>query len=103
MADEAILAPAGAAVMPAWLARPVTAPDRRRFSVLCWRGWCDHEFKRRQIAAMVDAFAGQPDRNQAELADLPRRECPFPERCDHECHDAELGWPRRQEGETDGR
>jgi hypothetical protein len=75
--------PASAHVSPAWLARPVHSPERRHFSVLCWRGWCDHEFKRRAVAYTVTGITGAPFR----LADLPVRTCPIPAECECECHD----------------
>jgi hypothetical protein len=74
-------------ISPAWLARPVHSPERRHFSVLCWRGWCDHEFKIRAVAALADAFTGQQRDWSSELPDLPRRECPIPAECQCECHD----------------
>ena len=70
-------------ISPAWLAQPVHSPERRHFSVLCWRGWCDHEFKRRVVAYMVTAVADVPFR----LPDLPVRTCPIPAECQCECHD----------------
>lgn len=61
-------------------------PSRRRFSVLCWRGWCDYEFMIRDVALLasfVTVTAFPP------VTDLPRRECPSPETCQCVCHDVE--------------
>jgi hypothetical protein len=84
MATDAVQLPTPAHISPAWLAQPVHSPERRRFSVLCWRGWCDHEFKIRAIAALCDFFAG----TESPPADhLPVRKCPIPALCQCECHD----------------
>lgn len=81
---ETIQLPTPAHIAPAWLARPVHSPERRSFSVLCWRGWCDHEFKIRSIAALIEGVSGQP----APLpTHLKRKECPTPFTCECECHD----------------
>ncbi len=62
----------------------VHSRERRQFSVLCWRGWCDHEFKVRSIAALIEGLSGQ----QWPLpTHLERKDCPTPFTCDCECHD----------------
>jgi hypothetical protein len=58
---------------------PKPSPGRRHFSVLCYRNWCDHDFKCRDIAAMTGGTGPLPD--------LPVRQCPMPATCEHECHD----------------
>jgi hypothetical protein len=82
---DVVQLPTPAHISPAWLAQPVHSPERRHFSVLCHRGWCDHEFKVRAIAELTNFFAGTPGR--APNFDLPRRECPIPALCQCECHD----------------
>lgn len=76
--------PTPAHIAPAWLAQPVHSPERRLFSVLCWRGWCDHEFKRQAIAHMITGITGV----ERTPVDLPVRVCPTPATCECECHDA---------------
>lgn len=93
-AEPGTVIPGPVAIQPAWLAQPAHAPDRRRFSVLCHRGWCDNEFRDQAINALIEGLSGA----KAPVTRLPADSCPFPERCDHECHDAELGWPRRPAG-----
>ena len=61
------------------------SPERRRFSVLCYRGWCDYEFKIRDIPGMVSALTGKA---YPPATHLRRSECPIPETCECECHDA---------------
>ena len=62
------------------------SPERRQFSVHCWRWWCDYDFRCRDIASMVSDVTGEPQRLPRLL---PARECPTPETCQCECHDAE--------------
>jgi hypothetical protein len=59
---------------------------RRSFSVLCWRGWCDYDFKIRDIADMVQVMTGGTQRPLP--THLPRKECPMPDTCQCVCHDA---------------
>ena len=59
------------------------SPERRQFSVLCWRWWCDSEYKNRDIAAMVEWVTGC----ERPLPDLPAKQCPSPDTCECECHD----------------
>ena len=61
-----------------------TDPSRRRFSVLCYRGWCDYDFKCRDIPAMISALTGV---SYPPATTLPRRECPTPGECECACHD----------------
>jgi hypothetical protein len=84
MTAEPVRLPAPAHISPAWLAQPVHSPERRRFSVLCHRGWCDHDFKVQAVAALTNFLANTPGRPPSEL---PRRECPIPGECECECHD----------------
>ena len=58
--------------------------QRCQFSVLCWRGWCDNEFRDQDIAAMITAVSGIP---RPVPAHLPASECPTPGTCQCECHD----------------
>lgn len=83
---DVIQLPTPAHISPAWLAQPRHSRERRHFSVLCWRGWCDHEFKVRAVAALSAEFNGP-----GALPDLPHRECPIPAECQCECHDQPAG------------
>jgi len=65
---------------------PQHSPERRQFSVLCYRGWCDNVFRDRDIAAMITAVTGTP---WPTPENLPARECPTPDICQCECHDPE--------------
>lgn len=58
--------------------------SRRQFSVLCWRGWCDYEFKIRDIPNMIATLTGQ---TYPPARHLPRKECPTPDTCQCVCHD----------------
>lgn len=82
--SDVIQLPAPAHISPAWLAQPVHSPERRQFSVLCHRGWCDHEFKIRSIAALAAEFSGQ---ERPLPTHLDRTACPTPFTCDCACHD----------------
>lgn len=60
-------------------------PSRRLFSVVCWRGWCDYEFKIRDVPAMVTALTGV---EYPPATHLPPSECATPGcQCVH--HDGE--------------
>jgi len=59
-------------------------PGRRQFSVLCWRGWCDNDYRDREIAAMISAVSGTAS---PPAPAGPARQCPTPETCECECHD----------------
>ena len=62
------------------------SPERRQFSVLCWRGWCDSDYRAREIGAMAGI--------RGPAKGLPARQCPSPDTCQCECHD-----PQREEGQ----
>ena len=55
------------------------SPERRQFSVLCWRGWCDNDYRDREIGVM----SGRP----VPPDSLPACQCPTPDTCECECHD----------------
>jgi hypothetical protein len=63
---------------------PAHSPERRQFSVLCWRGWCDSEFRDQDIGVMVSHVTGKPLSHQVKL---PPKACPSPDTCECECHD----------------
>lgn len=60
------------------------SPERRQFSTLCYRGWCDNSYRDREIGAMIQMVSGIA-RGPAE--GLPARQCPMPGTCQCECHD----------------
>jgi len=65
------------------VAMPVVDADQQ-LSVLCWRGWCDHEFKIRDVASIISWVSGT---NWPIPEHLPTRECPTPGTCQCVCHD----------------
>jgi hypothetical protein len=71
-------------IVPHPYAYSAHGPGRRQFSVLCWRGWCDNDYRDREIAAMIGTLSGAAWPTPA----LPVRQCPTPGTCDCECHDA---------------
>lgn len=60
------------------------ARGRHQFSVLCWRGWCDNDYRDREIGAMVQMVTGAAP---PSVRALPARTCPTPDTCECECHD----------------
>jgi hypothetical protein len=72
-------------IIPHPYAYDAHSPERRQFSVLCWRGWCDNSYRDREIVAMVQMVAGVA---WPVASDLPPRQCPTPGTCDCECHDS---------------
>lgn len=60
----------------------IEEPHRRQWSVLCYRGWCDPEFKADDIVTMVKVISGH------ELPRIVRpAACPTPGTCQCKCHD----------------
>jgi hypothetical protein len=81
---EADLTTGTGQIIPHPYAYGAHAPGRCQFSVLCWRGWCDNNYRDREIGAMVKLVAGGP---AVPAAGLSAQQCPTPDRCDCECHD----------------
>jgi hypothetical protein len=70
-----------------FLPRPAHSPERRQFSVLCWRGWCDPGYQARDIKTMIEVVSGVV----APSPVLTARKCPSPGTCQCECHDGAPG------------
>jgi hypothetical protein len=70
---------------------------RRQFSVLCWRGWCDYDFKVADIAALVTAVSGIEWQLPAHLKPS---ECPAPDTCQCVHHDDRAQSARNPETEN---
>lgn len=74
-------------VVPHPYAYDAHSPERRSFSVLCWRGWCDNDYRDREIGVLAAGF----DLAAPAATGLPARQCPAPDTCDCECHDQQTG------------
>jgi hypothetical protein len=74
-------------IIPHPYAYDAHSPERRQFSVLCWRGWCDNDYRDREIAAMVGMVSGVT----RPVSGLPARQCPSLDTCQCECHDGKRG------------
>jgi hypothetical protein len=73
-------------ILPHPYAYNAHGPGRCQFSVLCWRGWCDSNYRDREIGAMIGLVSGVA---WPPATGLPARQCPTPGTCDCECHDGE--------------